>query len=52
MSSPAVDKVHAFDEAASHGRPPYKVADLLLARQGRDEIRLAEQRKGDYVSRR
>jgi len=35
--------MHPFAAAASTGRPPYKVADLSLARQGRDEIRLAEQ---------
>ena len=43
MSSPAVDKMHPFDEAAEKGRVPYKVADLSLARRGRNEIRLAEQ---------
>ena len=43
MSSPVAEKIHPFTEAASKGRPPYKVADLALARRGRDEIRLAEQ---------
>ncbi len=37
------EKVHAFDEAAKAGRPPYKVADMSLAEWGRKEIRLAEQ---------
>ena len=43
MSAPVVEKMHPFDEATDKGRPTYKVADLSLARQGRDEIRLAEQ---------
>ena len=43
MSSPVVEKIHPFEEAASRGRPPYKIADLSLATRGRDEIRLAEQ---------
>ena len=43
MTSPAVENTHPFEEAASQGRPPYKVADLSLARRGRAEIRLAEQ---------
>ena len=43
MSAPVVEKTHPFDEATAKGRPPFKVADLTLARQGRDEIRLAEQ---------
>ena len=43
MSAPVVEKIHPFDEATEKGRPPYKVADLSLARQGRDEVRLAEQ---------
>ncbi len=37
------ETMHAFDEAAKAGRPPYKVADLGLAEWGRKEIRLAEQ---------
>ena len=37
------EKLHAFDEAAKAGRPPFKVADLSQAELGRKEIRLAEQ---------
>ena len=33
---------HAFDAAKEAGREPFKVADLSLAPQGREEIRLAE----------
>ena len=40
MSARAVEQTHPFDEATDKGRPPYKVADLNLARQGRDEIRV------------
>ena len=43
MGPMAVEKGHAFDEATQAGREPYKVADLSLARFGRNEIRLAEQ---------
>ena len=43
MGPTAVDKGHVFDEAASVGREPFKVADLSLASFGRNEIRLAEQ---------
>ena len=43
MSAPVVERIHPFDVATGRGRPPHKVADLSLARQGRDEIRLAEQ---------
>ena len=43
MSVPVAEKTHPFDEATQEGRTPYKVADLSLARQGREEIRLAEQ---------
>jgi len=43
MSAPVEGKTHPFDESTQQGRTPYKVADLSLSRQGRDEIRLAEQ---------
>ena len=43
MSAPVEEKTHPFDESTQQGRTPYKVADLSLSRQGRDEIRLAEQ---------
>ena len=43
MSTPSVETMHPFDEAAQRGRPSHKVADLSLATRGRDEIRLAEQ---------
>jgi len=50
MSSPVVEKMHAFDEAALQERPPYKIADLSLAHRGRDEIRLAEQEMPGLMS--
>ena len=50
MSSPVAEKIHPFDEATAAGRPPYKVADLSLARRGRDEIRLAEQEMPGLMS--
>ena len=40
--STAVNHAHAFQVAEQAGRVPYKVKDLALAKQGRDEIRLAE----------
>ncbi len=43
MTAPTLDSTHPFTVATAHGRVPYKVADLTLAQQGRDEIRLAEQ---------
>jgi adenosylhomocysteinase len=39
----AVSTEHAFDQARTAGRMPYKVADLALGEWGRKEIRLAEQ---------
>ena len=36
------DTIHPFETARRAGREPYKVADLALAAQGRQEIRLAE----------
>jgi adenosylhomocysteinase len=36
------DTTHPFEAARRAGREPYKVADLALAAQGRQEIRLAE----------
>ena len=43
MTAPTLDATHPFTVAAAQGRTPYKVADLTLAQQGRDEIRLAEE---------
>ena len=43
MGPTAVEKAHAFEEAARAGREPFRVADLSLAAFGRNEIRLAEQ---------
>ena len=43
MASPVVESIHAFDAAAAAGRDPFQVADVRLAEQGRNEIRLAEQ---------
>ena len=43
MNSSVAEKTHAFDEAVTVGRTPFKVLDLGLAEQGRNEIRLAEQ---------
>ena len=43
MAAPVAETVHAFEEASTAGRSPYKVADLGLAEFGRNEIRLAEQ---------
>tara|TARA_B100001123_G_C15345776_1_gene1037055 strand:- start:24995 stop:26497 length:1503 start_codon:yes stop_codon:yes gene_type:complete len=43
MNSSVAEKTHAFDQAAIAGRTPFKVFDLDLAKQGRSEIRLAEQ---------
>jgi len=40
--STAVNNAHPFQQAQQAGRQPYKVKNLELARQGRDEIRLAE----------
>ncbi len=43
MTAPTATDVHPFDAAFEASREPYKVADLTLAAQGREEIRLAEQ---------
>jgi adenosylhomocysteinase len=40
--STAVNNAHPFQVAQQAGRLPYKVKDLALAKQGREEIRLAE----------
>ena len=50
MGSTAVEKGHVFDEATAVGRQPFKVADLLLADFGRNEIRLAEQEMPGLMS--
>src|ERR1700751_500710 len=41
--SATIERIHAFDEARTAGREPFKVKDLSLAEFGRKEIRLAEQ---------
>ena len=41
--SATIERAHAFDQARTAGREPFKVKDLSLAEFGRKEIRLAEQ---------
>jgi adenosylhomocysteinase len=42
MTVATTETVHPFEAARKAGRPPFRVADLALAPQGREEIRLAE----------